>query len=124
MKTATKILILRDLEFGSATSIDLTALVKLHLDTVQRVMYSLHREKLVWISAWERHHGKPRPVWALGSKKDAPKPIPFTNTEKRRKWRLANREKDNATHKRYRDRKSAQRSSASTTQTSTSLSGI
>jgi hypothetical protein len=124
MKTATKILILRDLEFGSATSIDLTSLVKLHLDTVQKIMRDMHREKLVWISAWERHQGIPRPVWSLGSKKDAPKPIPFTNTEKRQKWRLANREKDNATHKRYRDRKRAQRSSASTTQTSTSLLGI
>jgi hypothetical protein len=141
-------LILRDLEFGFATAEDLAAAIGICGDAARQNLNKLHKAGLVRIAGWENRTVR---VWGLkGEQKDVRRPKPLTQKDWKTKWRLNNREIHNACARRfhmenrgrekeksrqwrlnnpekvkaYRMRKRAQRSFASTTQISTSLSGI
>jgi hypothetical protein len=145
-------LILRDLETGYATVADLVAVIGICRRAVSQNLNKLHAMKLVRIACWENRR-KPV-WGLKKNQVDAPRPDAMPKVEynakwrkrhleqhracgrtykrknremcamKAKQWRQQNPEKIRAYRKAYRMRKRAQRSSASTTQTSTSLSGI
>jgi predicted ArsR family transcriptional regulator len=118
--TPTQKLILRDLEFGPATLTDLAAIIGVDKRTIGRALRQLRDiHGLVRISNWETGRGGKAPVWSLKKlpcHTDVPRPPSLTKAEiDARRW---------AKHKERmlevrRARRLANRSSASTTQTST-----
>jgi hypothetical protein len=53
--------------------------------TAQKILGHLWLEEIVYIKSWMREHGAPLPVYAIRDKRqqDAPRPAPFTATEKK-----------------------------------------
>jgi hypothetical protein len=145
-------LILRDLETGYATVADLVPVIGIGLRNVNENLRKLHAMGLVRITSWENRR-KPV-WGLKKNKADAPRPAARSKAEynakwrnrhpdqsracsrayqrknrelcvmKSKQWRQQNQDKARAYKKAYRMRTRAQRSSASITQTSTSLSGI
>lgn len=67
-------LILRDLADGPATVVDLEQTISIHRRNLRYYMKILKDDKLVHISGWEQRTGPALPVFALGNKRDAPRP--------------------------------------------------
>jgi hypothetical protein len=93
----TQKLILKDLEFGYATVVDLLPVTGLGLDGVRKNLRQLHAAGLVRIAGYERNVR----IWGLkGTNKDYVKPK-LTIKQIKDRWRTENRDIHNACAKRY-----------------------
>ena len=73
-------LILRDLEFGPSTVVELETVLKIRRQNLRRYLSMLHAKRKIYICAWERRTGPALPVYGLGRKKDVPRPLPKSLT--------------------------------------------
>lgn len=61
---------------------------------IRNVLIYLRKEKRIHISQWRRNtSGKPTPTYAIGSRRDAPRPIRLSAAEKHKAYRSRMREK-------------------------------
>jgi hypothetical protein len=84
-------LILRELEFGACSMVELVEAVKVSRRAVMQNVRFARDSKLIYIAEWSRTEGRPVPLYKLGSRKGAEKPQPLGNTLRVRGYRQRNR---------------------------------
>jgi len=90
------VLILRELAmYGAETSIGLQQVLRLeHRQTVNRYLRALHAARKIHIWGWESKRntgGSPARIWAVGDKRDAPRPRPSSGAENAQRYRDSRR---------------------------------
>lgn len=77
-------LLLRELEFGPATTRDLVSVLRIDRHNVAAYLREARLSGLVHVCGWEPHAC---PVYALGFKRDAQRPSPRTPAQTSKRYR-------------------------------------
>lgn len=82
-------LILKALEAGTQSVDEAHARIGFgHRDSIRRAMRSLHARQQVHVRGWRRREGgRLEALYAVGSGRDAPRPVALTNAQKAKRWR-------------------------------------
>jgi hypothetical protein len=99
--TTTWTLIVRELKFGPHTVDELCHVLKLSHRWMWDVVKRGHEAGLIKIAWWDRKGRRWVPAYSLGSGRDAQKPLPQTNAESVKRYRLNSPKKYKKVHMAY-----------------------
>lgn len=103
--------VLEALRQGPGTSRELAELLGVPTTRAHEALVRMHKRGAIYVREWRPHEDayiqRPSQVWAIGKRKDAPKPEPQSYSETRKRYRARH-----ATKIRALERKPVERSAA------------